>query len=411
MSILGYSASYFLPEYWSNTPLYGEKIIPLLDYLLSTEYEGSDGLAQAYYNVINKYKNPTDLPIDVVEEIINENGYSYVKVLLGENEESLRLLLTLMVLIHELKGSKVGIEVVLNLLKKDNSVLVMQAVGTPVVGSDSTVRGLSLSDYILFPDYCAEGNNIEINLKISGFNLLQEQCVASIADYGLYLGVDNEGHLVLSLGSDRTSWNILNKVISDRVLTPGISYYIKLLYDGYEYALQVSVDGKNYETWISVDSFLSLGIHNGTLYLGVDYSTGTISFPFSGTIDFSNFSLNIENTEIVQWFEQTPVGEENTFIIKSSVDIALVSTAFFTNFSNFIKKYVYPSLQAFEANLTFNNKVTFLPYVRQKVTYVAQLPDVPFLVKTSSSSSEATDLFKVNDGTEEGLDFKVVEVS
>ena len=26
MSILGYSSAYFLPQYWANTPLYGEKI-------------------------------------------------------------------------------------------------------------------------------------------------------------------------------------------------------------------------------------------------------------------------------------------------------------------------------------------------------------------------------------------------
>jgi hypothetical protein len=48
LSILGYSASYFLPEYWGSTPLYGEKIIPLIDYILSTEFSQADKLANAF---------------------------------------------------------------------------------------------------------------------------------------------------------------------------------------------------------------------------------------------------------------------------------------------------------------------------------------------------------------------------
>ena len=62
MSILGYSAAYFLPQYWANTPLYGEKIIPLLDYILSTDYANTDMLATAFYNIESKYTNSTDEP-------------------------------------------------------------------------------------------------------------------------------------------------------------------------------------------------------------------------------------------------------------------------------------------------------------------------------------------------------------
>ena len=51
MSILGYSSSYFLPEYWAASPLYGEKIIPLIDYILSTDYTETDKLATAFYNL------------------------------------------------------------------------------------------------------------------------------------------------------------------------------------------------------------------------------------------------------------------------------------------------------------------------------------------------------------------------
>ena len=401
MSILGYSTSYFLPSYWADTPLYGEKIIPLLDYLLSTEFEGSDGLAQAFYNVTGKYKNTTDLPIGVVEEIIDENGYSYVKALLGDDEEGLRLLLTLMVLIHELKGTKLGIQVVLNLLKRDNSIIVMQVIGKANVDSEKNASNFSLSNYVVFKNYSAEGNEFEIDLRVSGFNLSEEQCIVSVADYGLYIGIDREGHLVLSLGSDRLSWNILNNVSSSRVLVPGSLYYLKLQYDGYEYSLKVSTDGKNYTTWISEESSTSLGIYRGTMYLGVDYSEGVLKSPFSGVINFSDFSVETKDTEIIQWFEQTPVEAENTFIIKTEIDTTLVSSEFFRNLANFIRRYVYPTLKAFTAKLTFNSYLTFLPYVRQRVMYVAQEVvegGTTYLVKHTPDSAEATDTFYVSDG-------------
>ena len=53
MSILGYSAAYFLPQYWSETPLYGEKISPLLDYVLSADYQHTEKLASAFYDIEN----------------------------------------------------------------------------------------------------------------------------------------------------------------------------------------------------------------------------------------------------------------------------------------------------------------------------------------------------------------------
>ena len=109
MSILGYSSAYFLPQYWASTPLYGEKLIPLLDYILSVDYEHTDKLATAFYNIESKYKNTQDLPIGQIEAIIEESGYGYIRDLLGQDEESVRLLVYLLVLIHQLKGSKKGV--------------------------------------------------------------------------------------------------------------------------------------------------------------------------------------------------------------------------------------------------------------------------------------------------------------
>lgn len=412
MSILGYSSSYFLPQYWADTPLYGEKIIPLLDYMLSMEYENSDNLAQAFYNIENKYKNQQDLPIEVVEEIIEENGYSYVKDLLGNNEESIRLLLSLMVLVHQLKGTKLGIIAVLSLLRRDNNVLVMQTVGNPVVDeSTKDISGFTLHDYVIFNGFSAIDDNILLELKFSGFNLRSNQCIFSVNDYGISVKIDTAGHLVLSLGSNRLNWNILNNVVTSRTLTPGTEYSLRLQYDGYEYSLQVSTDGKNYETWLAEESNVSLNIEGGMLYFGVDASEGIIKDPFSGYVNFSNFSISTDNIEIEQWFEQTPVGPENTFIIKTDLDVDLVSSDFFNKFSKFVKNYVYPSLATFTANLKFRSNLTFLPYIRSRVTYVA-MGDVnytaPFWVKTDDDSLEATDPFYVDDGYGGEEEFEIV---
>ena len=398
MSILGYSSSYFLPQYWSNTPLYGEKILPLIDYILSNDYEYSDSLAQAFYAIEDKYKNTQDLPIEYIEEIIDENGYSYVKDLLGNNEDSIRLLVVLVGLVHQLKGTKLGIQVVLNLLKRDNNVMTMQVIGEPTITSTRYISNISESDYVVYKGFVATGDSVEVSLSFGVKDFKNAQTVASTNNYGFSIGVSTDRQLTLNLGSDRTSWNIGHNLRSDKILSPGTEYYIRLLYDGYEYALQVSTDGKKYETWISRESKESLNIYKGSLYLGVDASEGTIRNPLNGYINFSNFTIGTSNTEITQWFEQTPVGPENTFMIKTDLDVELISSDFFEKFSEFIKNYVYPTLTAFEANLRLKASVTVLPFARQKITYNAFADLVGrgnYLVKTTEQSTEATDPFIV----------------
>lgn len=370
MSILGYSSSYFLPEYWANTPLYGERIIPLLDYMLSMDYEKSEGLARAYYNITSKYKNEADLPTDVASEIIDENGYSYVRDLLGNDEEAIRLLLLLMVLVHQLKGTKLGIQVVLNLLRRDNSITVMRFEGTPRVDADKNASGFSTRDYVVFSDFSTQGST-EVKLKFGGTEPGIGQCIVSVANKRLRVSVNPSGQLTLSVGSGKGVWDICESVTSSRAILPKTDYYMKLMYDGYEFSLQLSPDGVNYDTWVSVEYGEGWGITTETLYLGVDFSGEAPVSPFSGYINFSDFSVSADNIEIEQWFEQTPVGEENTFIIKSDLDITLISTEFFANFSNFVKHYVYPTLQAFIAGLSFQTRLTVIPFARTKIRYIA----------------------------------------
>ncbi len=379
MSILGYSTSYFLPEYWGSTPLYGEKIIPLLDYILSTEYTQADGLANAFYDMANKYKNTPTLPIEAIEEIIDESGYGYVRALLGNDEDSVRLLVYLLVLIHQLKGTKIGIEVVLNLLRKTNNDMVFLVIGNPDINYDTKeVSNFSASDYIQYNNFTIDQNPFEITLKIrTPDSLSTEQCILSSNDYGLYIGISSDSTLVLNLGSDRTSWNIVNSDLSTIVLEPSTNYYLKLVYDGSSYTLKLSTDGVRYRDAIIVSSTTSLDIHGGRLYMGVDNSKGTPKNSFNGSIDLLPVSLDIKNSEITQWFEQFPVitEDEDTFIIKTNIDITKLNVDFFSKFVNFINRYVYPTLKALEVKFDFENNLTFIPYVRQKIRYVAVLEE------------------------------------
>lgn len=135
------SVSYYLSEYWANTPLYAEKIIPLLDYVLTNNFEESSKLSQAFYEIINKYTNTADLPTESLKELIRESGYGYLIDLLTNDDTSLKVLVYLLVLVHQLKGSKEGIQIVLNLFQlnanPDDTVITQWFESTPV-GEENT---------------------------------------------------------------------------------------------------------------------------------------------------------------------------------------------------------------------------------------------------------------------------------
>lgn len=421
MSILGYSAAYFLPEYWSNTPFYGEKLIPLLDYVLSTDFDQSEKLADAFYMMENKYKNTADLPIEAIKDIIQESGYGYVLDLLGQDEESIRLLVYLLVLIHQLKGTQLGIEVVLNLLKKSTNPLVRNLIGNVKVDDNGEAHDFSNENYILYTNFTTDSDPFELNFQIrTPSNFSTEQAIASASEYGFYLGITTTGRLVLCLGSDRSTWNIVNRVSSNFALNPSTNYFIKLVFDGYNYTVKVAeifdttnvVEGNlKFNEYIVVDSNIPLGAHSRVVYIGVDGSTGVVSKPFQGYINLKPFSIDVSNVRITEWFEQFPVGEENTFFVDVDLDLGVVSTDFFEKFAVFVSKYVYPTLAAMEVKLNFKNNLTFIPYVRQKITYVANgdvMERVPFLVKEATSSPVATLPMTVLSPYGYRLDFEVV---
>ena len=376
MSILGYSAAYFLPQYWVNTPLYGEKIIPLLDYVLSTDYEKTEYLASAFYNIESKYKNTADLPIEYIEAIIEECGYGYIRNLLGQDKDSLKVLVYLLVMVHQLKGSSEGIKTVLQLLKSPEDALILSYVGNPDVSAAGIVSDFSITDYVIYSNFSA-AEKFEINFQIKTGNISSEQCIASSLEYGFYLGIDFEGHIVLKLGkqtSGQRAWQEVNGETtfkSARVLRPSTNYYITFSFDGNEYSVRVSTDGEKYNYYVAVPSATPLDIVGSYICIGIDKSTAVTQYPFKGEISLAPFTVASDNVILTQWFETLPVGPENTFSIESELNIGLISSSFFIQFAKFVEKYVYPTLISFKANLSLKAAVTFLPYARQRVTYIA----------------------------------------
>lgn len=119
--MLGHSVSYYLPKYWATTPLYSEKIIPLLDHMLSVGSPDADKLALAYYDIWNKYTNPEDMTDESIKAYVQDHGYTYILDLLATSHDNLQNLLFLLPLITYLKGSRKGLEVVFSLLQNSGS--------------------------------------------------------------------------------------------------------------------------------------------------------------------------------------------------------------------------------------------------------------------------------------------------
>lgn len=139
--MLDRSVSYFLSNYWRNQPLYAEKIIPLLDTCLSNNFVLSNKVANAFYELINKYQNTAELPLEMLKEFIREQGYGYILDLVVQDEDTVKLLWYMLVLIHQLKGSKEGLLLVLSLLESNfdpNKTHITQWYETIPVGRPNT---------------------------------------------------------------------------------------------------------------------------------------------------------------------------------------------------------------------------------------------------------------------------------
>lgn len=183
--MLGYSVSYFLSQYWRNVPLYAEKLIPLLDTVLSGNFVFSDKVAGAFYELINKYQNTDLLPLENLKEFIREQGYGYVLDLMIQDEENVKLLWYLLILIHQLKGSKEGLELVLSLFQGNNitdKVSLLKTLGEPnVIYSGRFLPDLGpelLTDKIKFNGACPNASKGYFQ-----YNLPETSYITDVGNY------------------------------------------------------------------------------------------------------------------------------------------------------------------------------------------------------------------------------------
>ena len=137
--------------------------------------------------------------------------------------------------------------------------------------------------------------------------------------------------------------------------------------------MRLSEDDKRYEYEIEpIRSTQPLRAHKARIFLGVDFSEGTPKSPYKGKIFTRSFVGNVDDIDIREWFEEVPVEEENTFSLSTSLNTGIVNTNFFEDFSEFLKRYVYPTLRAFTAKIVVETNIAILAYVRERVTYIAK---------------------------------------
>ncbi len=122
--MLGFSVAKLLPQYWvEQANLYSQKLIPMMDWFLSGGNPQSDKMSDAFYQISNKYINTPNLPIEGVKKFVREMGYGYILDFLDTDETQSKKLVSYLILIHYLKGTRKGLELTLNILGIQGQIL------------------------------------------------------------------------------------------------------------------------------------------------------------------------------------------------------------------------------------------------------------------------------------------------
>lgn len=114
--MLGYSIANFISKFQIESPLWGQKLIPLLDYTFSNNYVDKAELSEPFYQIVNKYINTNQLPLQSLKYYVEEMGYGYILDFFQPDEKGAQKLVSFLVLIHFLKGSRKGLELALSIM-------------------------------------------------------------------------------------------------------------------------------------------------------------------------------------------------------------------------------------------------------------------------------------------------------
>lgn len=99
----------YLPEKLKDTPFWKDSCV-IIDYLLEKE-----NLEIGYLK--NKYNSLVSFDRENLEYVVDEFGYDYIKDILNLSDDELKVVCNYINLVHLLKGTRSGLELVFDLLK------------------------------------------------------------------------------------------------------------------------------------------------------------------------------------------------------------------------------------------------------------------------------------------------------
>lgn len=180
-------------------------------------------------------------------------------------------------------------------------------VGNPTITSDGVASGFSGSDYIRtvnITELLYTANTWIIDTKIITGSVDSTQTIVGDATEGGVWKPQIRIHnkiIQARLGttSSATSWQIgLNGKTN---LKPNTLYYIKLNYTGLKYQLWLSLDGINYILEDEIANDYKVRNSNYKSNIGADtYLNGGVAFPFSGSIDLTQFKIYVDGQLVFQ---------------------------------------------------------------------------------------------------------------
>jgi hypothetical protein len=194
---------------------------------------------------------------------------------------------------------------------KINDVLVWRGLkGTPyklgqhangeIIGSLSENNGIlsnfSADNYFKTTTTFIPGSSPwEINLKITtGSDVTTKQwiCSETPSAYSTELLINTDKTIIFQITEDGTANAVL--LNSSYTISPGITYWLKGIFDGTKYILKYSLDGTNYTVAAETESSI-LALNDLNFYLGADWSGSVMKNPFLGSIDLSGCNFKVDN--------------------------------------------------------------------------------------------------------------------
>lgn len=178
-------------------------------------------------------------------------------------------------------------------------------VGNPKIVSGN-VSDFSENDYMQFPftiNFYSQPYRINMEFVTNSDITTQQNVLDST--YGIAFAINN-GHFVLALSSNGSSWDIGNITGTYNVTTNTV-YNIRINWDGTNYTLEYSTDGgETYNTDITINSTLEPSVQ--TTYIGANpnlWGVGT-SHAYLGTINFNGWNIYINS--VLRWEGMSDLG-------------------------------------------------------------------------------------------------------